>query len=134
MDQLGRIESKINALLKAGNVTWEEPQPEPPPEMTEAQQQAIANAPVVAVPPPPEQAASEEAQKQALANAPVVKVPGQEGQQPPQEGDIASAPRGLPVETKQPSGQTDVVSAIGAEPATSVPPPAGEPPSVPRRR
>jgi hypothetical protein len=131
MDQLARIESKIDALLNAGNVTWEEPQPEPPPEMTEAQKDAIANAPVVAVPPPPEQAQTEEAQQQALANAPKVSVPGQPGQ-PAQEGEIAPSSlrsRGagsVTVETEQPSGQTDV---------TTIPPPEGEtPPSVPRRR
>lgn len=114
MDQLGRIESKIDALLKAGNVTWEEPMPEPPPELTEAQKQALSNAPVVAVPPGPplgtEQATSEEAQQQALANAPTVKVPGT-------EGEIAS----VTVETEQPTGETDV---------TTVP----DAPTVPRRR
>ncbi len=77
MDQLSRIESKLDALLKKSSVKWEEPAPPAPPELTQAQKDAIANAPVVKVPGPPEGPANTEAaQQEAIANAPVVAVPG----------------------------------------------------------
>jgi hypothetical protein len=127
MDQLQRIESKLDALLKSAGVTWEEPAPPAPPELSEAQKQALANAPVVKVAhpegsrnaglvftgvPAPAEPVSEEqraAQRaQALANAPVVKVPGGEA-----SGSGYS----------QPSGETDEMTV-----------PPTDPPAVPKRR
>lgn len=133
MDQLQRIESKLDALLRSGNVTWQEPEPPAPPELSEAQKQALANAPVVKVPPLPGEEMSEQARAQAMANAPVVKVPGQEGAimspaastlatggpqgaaEMPSGSDIAS----VTVETEQPSGASDETTI---------------PPAIPRRR
>lgn len=76
MEILARIESKLDALLKKSSVKWEEPAPPAPPELTQAQKDAIANAPVVKVPmPPAEETLTEAAQQEAVANAPKVAVP-----------------------------------------------------------
>jgi hypothetical protein len=87
--------------------------------LTKAQQEAIANAPVVAVPQPAapteevsaEQLAAQQAD--AIANAPVVAVPA-----PPESTeDIAS----VTVVTEQPSGETDVTTIPDESSAPAVP-------------
>jgi len=131
-EQSQRERDRLQSDALRSGQTSQEAATQPP--LTKAQQEAIANAPVVKVPEPPQptEEVSEEQlaaqQAEAIANAPVVAVP----EPPPSEPDeeIASAT----VVTKQPSGEEDVMTVPSDDEGKSENPAQGAPGAVPRRR
>jgi hypothetical protein len=129
-EQSQRERDRLQSDALRSGQTSQEAGTQPP--LTKAQQEAIANAPVVKVPEPPQPAeeVSEEQlaaqQADALANAPVVAVPEPPASTESEDDDIASAT----VVTKQPDGKTDVTTVPSDDEGKSENPPS----AVPRRR